>query len=96
MRVSLCSSFFVYAFLNTIVVADMFWNKPAVIMVPGAFHSPEVFDKVKGQLSGENYKYLDSVALPSVGHLVDREADIDTVKSVLCKSSTRNIISLLC
>ncbi|KAL1602736.1 hypothetical protein SLS60_006157 [Paraconiothyrium brasiliense] len=71
------------AFLNVGLAADARSNKPAVVMVPGAFHSPQVFGKVTHQLAQADYEFLNAVALPSVGHLVERQADIDAVKSVL-------------
>jgi hypothetical protein len=85
MQLSLFISHFMCAFLDVGMAADTPLSKPAVIMVPGAFHLPQVFDKVKRQLSRANYKFLDTVALPSVGHVVGRQADIEAVKSVLCE-----------
>ncbi|KAL5395877.1 hypothetical protein PMIN06_004353 [Paraphaeosphaeria minitans] len=83
MQFSLLISVVVDAFLDMLLVAEAYPNNPAIIMVPGAFHSPQVFYKVKRQLSQVNYKFLDPVALPSVGHVVGRQSDIDAVKSVL-------------
>lgn len=58
-------------------------SKPAVILVPGAFHTPGVFYKVADRLAGAGYSFIDAVALPSAGQLVDRQADVDAVKKVL-------------
>ncbi|KAF2444237.1 alpha/beta-hydrolase [Karstenula rhodostoma CBS 690.94] len=85
MQLSFFISVFLCAFLNVVLAADARSSDPAVIMVPGAFHSPEVFEKVKRRLAQANYKFLDTVALPSVGHVVGRQPDIDAVKSVLYK-----------
>jgi hypothetical protein len=93
MQLSLFVSHFMCAFMKVGMAADAPLSKPAVIMVPGAFHLPQVFDKVKRQLSQANYKFLDAVALPSVGHLVGRQADTDTVKSVLCEHSTATFLA---
>ncbi|KAK7180645.1 hypothetical protein DPSP01_014042 [Paraphaeosphaeria sporulosa] len=83
MQFSLSIPVFVCAFLDVILAADVRSSNPAIIMVPGAFHSPQVFDKVKHQLSQD--KFLDPIALPSVGHVVGRQPDIEAVKSVLYK-----------
>ncbi|KAJ4348428.1 uncharacterized protein N0V89_009802 [Didymosphaeria variabile] len=85
MQLTLLISCSLCAFLNLGLAADARSNKPAVVMVPGAFHSPEVFGKVTRQLAQADYEFLDAVALPSVGHLVGRQADTNAVKSVLYK-----------
>lgn len=61
-------------------------QKPAIILVPGAFHKARVYDQVKGLLKNSGYNHVDAVDLPSVGPLashVDRTPDIALVKSVL-------------
>ncbi|KAF1970416.1 alpha/beta-hydrolase [Bimuria novae-zelandiae CBS 107.79] len=85
-----------FIFLSPLLLGGAFLNgglalvvrtpvKPAVVMVPGAFHSPEFFVKVIKHLDQANYKYLDAVALPSVGHIVGRQPDIDAVKAAMNK-----------
>lgn len=95
MQLSLFVPAFICAFFNVALAANARSNNPAIIMVPGAFHSPQVFDEVKRQLAQANYKFLDPIALPSVGQLVGRQPDIDAVKSVLCEYSRKSFL-LLC
>lgn len=66
--------------------------KPAVILVPGAFHGPRAFDKVVGRLASAGYHFVDAVALPSAGQLVGRQADVDAVKDVLCEHGNRGCL----
>ena len=66
--------------------------KPAVILVPGAFHGPRAFDKVVGRLASAGYRFVDAVALPSVGRLVGRQADVDAVKNVLCEDGASDCL----
>ncbi|CAO2656350.1 Nn.00g051530.m01.CDS01 [Neocucurbitaria sp. VM-36] len=71
-----------FAVVKTTATAD----KPAIILVPGAFHTGSVYDQVKALLRKSNYKYIDAITLPSVGSLasyVDRGPDIAVVKLAL-------------
>ena len=53
--------------------------KPALILVPGAFHRASVYDEVKAQLDGVGYEHIDAVDLPSVGDdVADAERTADT------------------
>lgn len=70
-------------------------KKPAVIMVPGAFHSPQAFEKVVSGLSKADYTFLDAVALPSVGHVVGRDADTKAVRKVLGKELSQTQKNIL-
>lgn len=85
MQLILILTFYLFACLNLGLAVDARSDKPAVIMVPGAFHLPLVFEQVKHQLARAEYEFLDAVALPSVGQVVGRPADTEAVKSVLCK-----------
>ena len=67
-------------------------TKPAVVMVPGAFHVPQVFEKVIRRLRQDDYKFLDAVALPSVGHLVGRQADTNAVTKALCQFAENRLL----
>ncbi|OAL46144.1 alpha/beta-hydrolase [Pyrenochaeta sp. DS3sAY3a] len=61
-------------------------SKPAVILVPGAFHRAKVYDHVKSLLKSSGYQHVDAVDLPSVGPLaahVDRTPDIAVVRGLL-------------
>jgi pimeloyl-ACP methyl ester carboxylesterase len=58
-------------------------DRAAVILVPGGFHSPTVYQKVIAELYTAGYDSIGAVSLPSVGELVGRERDIDAVRSVL-------------
>lgn len=60
--------------------------KPALILVPGAFHQPSVYDEVKAQFSGAGYERVDAVDLPSVDNDiadVERTADTSIVTELL-------------
>lgn len=60
--------------------------KPALILVPGAFHRASVYDEVQQQLSSAGYLHIDSIDLPSVGYSaggVERTADVRAVTAVL-------------
>lgn len=52
-------------------------------MVPGAFHSSSVFEKVIAILRQANYHHVDALDLRSVGHLVGRQRDIQPVVDAL-------------
>ncbi|KAF1843939.1 alpha/beta-hydrolase [Cucurbitaria berberidis CBS 394.84] len=61
-------------------------DKPAVILVPGAFHRASVYDQVKTSLKKSGYRHVDAIDLPSVGPLasyVDRTPDIALVRTTL-------------
>ena len=63
-------------------------NKPAVILIPGAFHRASVYDVVKHQLGDAGYDQIDAVDLPSLGHEaknVERTADVEVVTTLLSK-----------
>ncbi|KAJ8112105.1 hypothetical protein OPT61_g5452 [Boeremia exigua] len=60
--------------------------KPAIILVPGAFHRASVYDEVKRQLSNTGFNHIDAIDLPSVGYHVadvERTADVDIVRELL-------------
>lgn len=60
--------------------------KPALILVPGAFHRASVYNEVKAQLSGVGYEHVIAVDLPSVGDDVadvERTADTHIVVGLL-------------
>jgi pimeloyl-ACP methyl ester carboxylesterase len=60
--------------------------KPALILVPGAFHRASVYDEVKAQLGDVGYERVDAIDLPSVGEDVadvERIADTNTVTGLL-------------
>lgn len=60
--------------------------KPALILVPGAFHRASVYNEVKSQLSGVGYEHVIAVDLPSVGDdvaNVERTADTHIVVGLL-------------
>ncbi|KAH7401447.1 Alpha/Beta hydrolase protein [Pyrenochaeta sp. MPI-SDFR-AT-0127] len=68
-------------------------NKPAIILVPGAFHKAFVYDKVKNLLKSSGYSNVDALDLPSVGPLaahVDRTPDIAIVKAHLLARLARD------
>ena len=86
MQLHVLFSFFLYASLHGALTAAVpASKKPAVVLVPGAFHSPRVYERVTSRLSKAGYTFLDAVALPSVGHVVGRQADTDAVKKTLCR-----------
>lgn len=61
-------------------------DKPALILVPGAFHRASVYDEVKSQLGNIGYEHIYAVDLPSVGYDVadvKRTADVDVVTELL-------------
>jgi pimeloyl-ACP methyl ester carboxylesterase len=60
-------------------------DRPAIILVPGAFHQPLVFDKIIPILREANYKDIYAIDLPSVGEVVGRDRDVAAVRSVLDK-----------
>jgi dienelactone hydrolase len=61
-------------------------SKPAVILVPGAFHKAAVYSRVTALLAQAGYT-TDAVDFPSVGgraaEVLDRTLDIDAVKSAI-------------
>jgi pimeloyl-ACP methyl ester carboxylesterase len=60
--------------------------KPALILVPGAFHRASVYDEVKAQLADVGYEHIDAVDLPSVGDDVadvERKSDTNVVTGLL-------------
>jgi alpha-beta hydrolase superfamily lysophospholipase len=61
-------------------------NKPAVILVPGAFHKAAVYSHVTALLTQAGYT-TDAVDFPSIGghaaQVLDRTLDIDAVKSAI-------------
>lgn len=61
-------------------------DKPALILVPGAFHRASVYHEVRDQLSDVGYDHIDTVDLPSNGYDVvdiERTVDINAVKMLL-------------
>lgn len=61
-------------------------DKPAIILVPGAFHKASVYDQVRQLLNEVDYNMIDAIDLPSVGSLasyVDREPDVVAVRLAL-------------
>ncbi|KAH6637686.1 Alpha/Beta hydrolase protein [Boeremia exigua] len=76
-------------FLGTSVLAPVTaaeHDKPALILVPGAFHSASVYGEVISQLSDVGYIHNDAVDLPSVGYAaadVERKADVEVVTELL-------------
>lgn len=61
-------------------------SKPAVLLVPGAFHKARVYGQVKDLLNTSGYKSVDAIELPSVGPLaaqVGRTPDIAVVKALV-------------
>lgn len=69
--------------VTSLVVAT---DRPALILVPGAFHRASVFDEVKSQLGKVGYEHIDATDLPSVGYDVadvERTADTAVVTELL-------------
>jgi pimeloyl-ACP methyl ester carboxylesterase len=63
-------------------------SKPALILIPGAFHRASVYDVVKSQLGDLGYDQIDAVDLPSLGYEagdVERTADVEVVTNLLSK-----------
>ena len=63
-------------------------SKPALILVPGAFHRASVYDAVKSQLGEAGYDRIDAVNLPSLGYEagdIERTADVQAVTNLLSK-----------
>ncbi|KAF3004833.1 hypothetical protein E8E13_004304 [Curvularia kusanoi] len=61
-------------------------SKPALILVPGAFHRASVYDTVSRQLHNAGYTHIDAVELPSLGYSatgVERTADVEAVTQLL-------------
>ncbi|KAJ4990696.1 hypothetical protein SVAN01_03705 [Stagonosporopsis vannaccii] len=61
-------------------------SKPALILVPGAFHRAGVHGEVTIKLRNVGYGYIDVVELPSVGYDVagiERTADMGAVTELL-------------
>lgn len=61
-------------------------EKPALILVPGAFHRTGVYGEVKSRLSDVGYDHVDMVELPSLGYDVveaERASDADVVTGLL-------------
>ncbi|KAF2641337.1 alpha/beta-hydrolase [Massarina eburnea CBS 473.64] len=79
----LCTFFISLAF--TLATESLKSHRPAVIMVPGAFHSGAVFDQVVNALASAGYSYLDIVELKSVGSLATRQDDIEPVVEALTR-----------
>lgn len=63
-------------------------SKPALILIPGAFHRASVYEIVKSQLSDAGYDQIDAVDLPSLGYEaknVERTADVEIVTDLISK-----------
>ena len=63
-------------------------SKPALILIPGAFHRASVYDVVKSQLGDVGYDQIDAVDLPSLGYEaadIERTADVEVVANLLLK-----------
>jgi pimeloyl-ACP methyl ester carboxylesterase len=63
-------------------------SKPALVLIPGAFHRASVYDVVKSQLGDVGYDQIDAVDLPSLGYEagdVERAADVEVVTTLLSK-----------
>jgi len=76
----------VLALCSTIANSLAATAKPALILVPGAFHRASVYDEIKTQLGGVGYGHVDAVDLPSVGDNVadvERTADTNIVIDLL-------------
>ncbi|KAF2175495.1 alpha/beta-hydrolase, partial [Zopfia rhizophila CBS 207.26] len=59
---------------------------PTIVLVPGAFHQPTIYDKVSENLRQAGYRRINAIPLPSVGNvLTSRQPDIDAVRSVVGK-----------
>lgn len=61
-------------------------SKPALILVPGAFHRASVYSEVTSRLSKVGYSHIDEVDLLSVGYNVadiERTVDVDAVTELL-------------
>ena len=59
--------------------------KPTIILVHGAWHSPEYYDSVRKILTAHNYPSI-AVALPSVGAvpaLPDFSGDVQAIRTVV-------------
>ena len=62
-------------------------SKPTIVGVPGAWHSPEVYDGVFERLKDQGYATL-GVTLPSVGAVPAHQnfdADLDTIRKELVR-----------
>lgn len=72
--------FSLFSFFAKIIADERYYGeRPAIILVPGAFHSAEAYGEVVDQLHNANYDKVLALDLPSFGHLVDRDADINAV-----------------
>lgn len=61
-------------------------GKPALVLVPGAFHRASVYDQVRKQLGEVGYEHVDAVDLPSNGYEVadvERTTDVAAVANLL-------------
>lgn len=69
-------------------------DRPTIILVPGAFHQPLVYDKVVDLLHNAQYHNVYAIDLPSVGELATRDDDIWSVCAVLFKEleAGRNVL----
>ncbi|KAF2470352.1 uncharacterized protein BDR25DRAFT_225626 [Lindgomyces ingoldianus] len=60
------------------------YDRASIILVPGAFHQPIIYDKVTRLLNDAGYRSIHAIALPSVGTVNNsRDPDINAVRSVL-------------
>jgi pimeloyl-ACP methyl ester carboxylesterase len=56
-------------------------SKPAIVFVPGAFHSPDYYATVRSLLEEKGYE-MTAVSLPSVGTTASMSGDAATIHSV--------------
>lgn len=60
-------------------------SKPTLVLIPGAWHSPEIYNGIISKLSVHGYRCL-TVSLLAVGHepaVPDLQPDIDNVHAVV-------------
>ncbi|KAF2743700.1 alpha/beta-hydrolase [Sporormia fimetaria CBS 119925] len=57
-------------------------RKPSIILVPGTFHRPTIYNQVVGLLRSANYQRNFPIVLPSVGARASREKDVAAVRTV--------------
>lgn len=88
------SDYFLFALLvltfSAIFEVSEATQKPAIILVPGAFHQAVVYDKVVAGLRKDGYQDAIAVGLPSVSAINDRNKDIEAVRSVMQQQLRKN------
>lgn len=60
-------------------------SRASIILVPGLYHEPIVYNRVVDVLRKFHYKRIFPIDLPSVGSMKGRADDVTTVRSILTK-----------